>query len=174
MMTLRLKDEKFAPYLEDVLGAADLEAFVCEDIDDSNTLMNCLRENEKLFKINVAHSGKCPMFSLQIVNKQLSFFKDVNNQLSPLKNVNNQLSLFKNINKQLSIFQKCKQLADMGHVPPFRPVHGKSFRQSNFATWNPELHIFGQSDCWRLSTLGHEAYVRQKKDTFNSSLSNSA
>ena len=51
------------------------------------------------------------MLSLQIVNKQLSLFKNVNNQLSPFKNVNKQLSIFfKNVNKQLT-WATCRTLA---------------------------------------------------------------
>ena len=37
--------------------------------------------------------------------------------MSSLHNVNKQLSLFKNVNKQLLFFPKCKETADMGHVP---------------------------------------------------------
>ena len=53
-----------------------------------------------------SYMGTWPMSSLQIVNKQLSLFKNVNKQLSLFKNVNNQLSPFKNVNKQLSFFSK--------------------------------------------------------------------
>ena len=42
--------------------------------------------------------------------------------MSSLHNVNKQLSLFKNVNKQLLFFPKCKQTADMGHVPVSRKM----------------------------------------------------
>ncbi len=58
MMLLRLKPEcsQYAIHLENIVGKADMEAFVCEDRDDANLLSNTLRKQVGLHKINVVNS----------------------------------------------------------------------------------------------------------------------
>jgi hypothetical protein len=64
MMILRLKRPEYATQLENTIGNAELEAFVCEDLDDSNKLMTALRQDEKLKKINVVHSSSTQKYRL--------------------------------------------------------------------------------------------------------------
>ena len=56
MTTIRLKDAKYAVYVQKLVGKAVLESFVCENPDDTNRLMNKLRKECRLRKINAAHS----------------------------------------------------------------------------------------------------------------------
>lgn len=56
MMLIRLRDPSYAIHLENIIGSLELEAFVCEDQDDSNLLMNVLRKELQYHKINVVHS----------------------------------------------------------------------------------------------------------------------
>ena len=55
MMSLKLSDARYAVQVENVIGPQELEAFVCEDIDDCNLLINELRQKQGLRKINVVH-----------------------------------------------------------------------------------------------------------------------
>lgn len=50
-----------ALYLERLIGAQDLQAFVCEDPSDANKLMNILRSEMKLGRINVITSANTNM-----------------------------------------------------------------------------------------------------------------
>lgn len=56
MMVLKVKEKGLVVQLEDVIGHQEMETFVCEDKDDANKLMNILRREQKLRKINVVHS----------------------------------------------------------------------------------------------------------------------
>jgi chromosome segregation ATPase len=60
MLTLDVKNNDFARYVEFHIGRADLEGFVCEDAGDMNRLLTELRENQKLRRINVFHSSPDP------------------------------------------------------------------------------------------------------------------
>ena len=56
MMKLKVTDAKYAFQVENMIGAQELEAFVCENVDDCNLLMNELRGKQKLKRINAVHS----------------------------------------------------------------------------------------------------------------------
>merc|ERR1712223_1601163 len=56
-MMMVLQPTDYTAHLEKVIGRNDLEAFVCEDPDDANLLMNTLRKQERLKRINVATSS---------------------------------------------------------------------------------------------------------------------
>ena len=60
MMVLRVTNEKYSLHLENAIGNQELEAFVCEDQQDMNVLMNALRKDLNLHKINVVHSAPSP------------------------------------------------------------------------------------------------------------------
>ena len=60
MLSIDVKNEDLARYVETHIGRADLEGFVCEDPDDVNTLTKQLREINKLRKINAFHSNPDP------------------------------------------------------------------------------------------------------------------
>ena len=47
-------------YLEKVIGDRDLQAFVCEDSDDASMLMNKLRMEQRLARINVVTAKEFP------------------------------------------------------------------------------------------------------------------
>ena len=51
-------DKNYAIQLEDTIGNADLEAFVCVNERDMNKLMNKLRKDQKLRNINVVQVPK--------------------------------------------------------------------------------------------------------------------
>ena len=51
-------DKKYAVQLEDTIGNMDLEAFVCVNERDANKLMNKLRKDQKLKRINVVQVPK--------------------------------------------------------------------------------------------------------------------
>ena len=55
MMSIRMKNSEYAVQLEHTIGGDELEAFVCEDVDDCNLLMNKLRREQRLKRINVIH-----------------------------------------------------------------------------------------------------------------------
>jgi chromosome segregation ATPase len=55
-VTINLLDDKYAVYVERLAGKHDLEAFLCEDPRDATSLMNALRVNNRLRKINVVQS----------------------------------------------------------------------------------------------------------------------
>ena len=55
MMSIRLKNSEYAVQLETMIGSDDLVTFICEDVDDTNLLMNKLRREQGLKKINVIH-----------------------------------------------------------------------------------------------------------------------
>ena len=54
-MSIRLNNSEYAVQLENVIGVDDLVAFVCEDVDDANLLMNKLRREQGLKRTNVIH-----------------------------------------------------------------------------------------------------------------------
>ena len=56
MLTIRLKDDSYATYVERLVSRSELETFVCEDAGDASRLMNTLRKNLRLRRINVLHS----------------------------------------------------------------------------------------------------------------------
>ena len=47
-------------YLEKLIGDRDLQAFVCEDPEDASLLMNALREEQGLRRINVVTAKQVP------------------------------------------------------------------------------------------------------------------
>lgn len=55
MMSLKLTDASYAVQVENTIGPQELEAFVCEDMDDCNLLINELRQKQGLRRINVVH-----------------------------------------------------------------------------------------------------------------------
>ena len=55
MMSLKLTDASYAVQVENTIGPQELEAFVCEDMDDCNLLINELRQKQRLRRINVVH-----------------------------------------------------------------------------------------------------------------------
>ena len=55
MMSLKLTDANYAVQVENTIGPQELEAFVCEDMDDCNLLINELRQKQGLRRINVVH-----------------------------------------------------------------------------------------------------------------------
>ncbi len=56
MLTVELKDDSYGPYVENMIGRQDMETFVCEDAADASRLMNILRKEQRLQRINVIHS----------------------------------------------------------------------------------------------------------------------
>ena len=60
MLSLDVKQQDYARYVESHVGKADLEGFICEDAQDVNRLTLELREKQKLRRINVFHSNPEP------------------------------------------------------------------------------------------------------------------
>ncbi|TRY64209.1 hypothetical protein TCAL_00493 [Tigriopus californicus] len=64
-----------ALYLERLIGAQDLQAFVCEDPSDANKLMNILRSEKKLSRINVITSSNTSTSNCEPIPCSIQGFK---------------------------------------------------------------------------------------------------
>lgn len=64
MLSINVKETSYAKYLETIIPVRDLLAFTCENKQDMNLLLKCMRDDQNL-QVNVVHSDPMKRVSMQ-------------------------------------------------------------------------------------------------------------